>query len=651
MDRLRTKAIVASAALLIAFAGQERTHASTPHSTVLHIFTGGDGADPREPLVDLGGVLYGTTYFGGPFGGTDGCGTIFSVTRGGAFTSLYSFLGRGDGCRPQRLVRGPDGLLYGTTAQQPGSPIWGTFFRITPSGEFATLYVFRRNADGYAPGPLVLATDGFFYGVTGAGGANGLGTAFRLSTDGRLTVLRAFQSTDPIGAGEPPVGPLVQGSDGNLYGSTGNRLFRMTLAGDLSPFGSPFSSSAIIAGRDGRLYGGAFAPKLGSGLFTVSPSGDFAFGPFDLEGDDFRVQFQRRDNTLFGITNLNFSIWKGVAHLTSHGVSLAPNSFDRTIEPPPIFQRVYQLTSMIDGEDGGMYATTAFDGSGFGTIVRFALGRPAPLDFSGVGRSNRLFWRPGGTWFSLDWGNPVRTLGATGDVPVPGDYDGDGRQDLAVFRRGEGGWYIEPSSIGAAPIGAYWGVASDRPVPADYDGDGKTDIAVFRPSTGDWYVIPLSTRVPFAAHWGANGDIPVPADYDGDGKTDLAVFRPSNGAWYIQLSTGGSIALAWGAGRDIPVPGDYDGDGKADLAVFRPDDGTWYVLFRTNGTAIGVPWGAAGDVPICGDFDGDGRFDYVVYRAADHLWYERYANGFTNSIDFSRATTLTADDAPITNRP
>ena len=81
-------------------------------------------------------------------------------------------------------------------------------------------------------------------------------------------------------------------------------------------------------------------------------------------------------------------------------------------------------------------------------------------------------------------------------------------------------------------------------MPGDYDGNGTTDIAVFRPSNGVWYVLNGTS-----AQWGTSGDIPVPGDYNGDGTTDFAVFRPSEGVWYV---SGGST-VQWGASTDIPL--------------------------------------------------------------------------------------------------
>ena len=264
-------------------------------------------------------------------------------------------------------------------------------------------------------------------------------------------------------------------------------------------------------------------------------------------------------------------------------------------------------------------------GSGTTTTTASPTTPKALGDFDGDLKSDISVFRPAtGEWFVARSGGAglIQLLwGAGGDIPVPSDYDGDGKADVAVFRPSAGVWWIVPSSTGRFYT-VTWGINGDIPAAGDYDGDGKADVAVFRPSTGIWWILPSSTGRFYTASWGIAGDVPVAGDYDGDGKADVAVFRPSAGTWYIVPSNGGrSYWVAWGAPGDIPVVGDYDGDHRTDNAVFRPSTGTWYVKNSRSGASTGWQWGAAGDLPLQGDYDGDGRADIGVFRPSTGNWY------------------------------
>jgi uncharacterized repeat protein (TIGR03803 family) len=187
--------------------------------TVLHAFakSGSDGETPYAGLIQgSDGNFYGTTYFGG----ASGFGTVFKVTPSGTETVLYSFAGGSDGEHPYAgVIQGSDGNFYGTT-YQGGTSGNGTVFKLTPGGTETVLYTFAGgSSDGaYPEAGLIQGSDGNFYGNTLQGGAGGLGTVFKLTPSGTETVLHAFAGGSD---GANPSANLVQGSDGNLYGSTG----------------------------------------------------------------------------------------------------------------------------------------------------------------------------------------------------------------------------------------------------------------------------------------------------------------------------------------------------------------------------------------------------------------------------------------------
>jgi hypothetical protein len=131
--------------------------------------------------------------------------------------------------------------------------------------------------------------------------------------------------------------------------------------------------------------------------------------------------------------------------------------------------------------------------------------------------------------------------GELGAALVPGDYDGDGSSDCAIWRASDGLWrlFLSSASNGDFDDIAIGG-ADDLAVPADYDGDGRTDVGVWNALTGVWSVRTSSSSFAdgFTVQWGTGGDVPVADDYDGDGRADLGLWRPSAARYEILLSHG-----------------------------------------------------------------------------------------------------------------
>jgi len=359
----------------------------------LHSFTGTDGANPYAGLVQgADGNLYGTTTDGGVNGG----GNVIQITPDGKVTSLYDFCAESncvDGQFPvATLVMGPDGDFYGTT-QNGGLFNYGSIFKVSPAGVLTTLHSFDVT-DGVSPyGSLLLASDGNFYGTANEAGAStvgGGGTVFSISPAGEFATLHNFCLQSGCPDGEFPVGGLIEGSDGNFYGTTnagGNltcpgggcgTIYRITSSGVLTTLhrfdntDGAYPPPSLIEVRKGLFYGttsGGGANGDGT-VYSITSKGTlttlYNFGGTD--GFSPFVLIAGSDGSLYGTTLGGGTHSAGTIYkITPDGVLTTLHSFR------PAFY--YYFGGLMQGTNGDFYGTTYFGGpSDDGSIFSLSLG-------------------------------------------------------------------------------------------------------------------------------------------------------------------------------------------------------------------------------------------------------------------------------------
>ena len=272
----------------------------------------------------------------------------------------------------------------------------------------------------------------------------------------------------------------------------------------------------------------------------------------------------------------------------------------------------------------------------------------APGDFNGDGKTDFSIVRPsaGGGSGTLTWWirlNGTNTSSATpfglnSDNIIPADFDGDGKDDITIYRStggGQPGFWVLYSKTGTAGFSPFGQSGDDPFVIADYTNDGIDDFAIYRPDPvqGFFWIWPSSG--PYVGQyagvpWGndrssTDTDTALFGDYNGDGFADFTIYRLEGTRFRVWTLFGSADLLGqtyrteqFGGGSDFFVPGDYDGDGTTDLAVSRFVGAAirWIYKQSSNGVVTQINWGLSStDLEAHGDYDGDGTTDLAIWRS------------------------------------
>jgi len=469
-----------------------------------------------------------------------------------AFVTVHQFSARPsqppysntDGANPYgSLLQASDGSFYGT-AVSGGFAGTGTIYRVAPSGAFTTLYSFSaldsaaNNYDGIAPvAGLIQASDGNFYGIAAAGGANGKGTIFQLTPTGGFTTLHSFSAlNNGVNAdGAFPYARLLQASDGNLYGTT--------LSGGIEGAGTIYQITP--SGAFTTLYS-----------FSALNNGTNADGAYPYAG-----LIQANDGNLYGTTARGgiggtgtiFQIEFGAIFFTTYSFSATSSAITNYDGDNPV-------GGLIQASDGNLYGTASLGGyNGSGTV--FSLGLTYPGDFNGDNIPDLLFQNA-----------------STGQLAV-------------WFMNGgaapSGGSYLTPTQDPA------WHAVGD----ADFDGNGAPDILFQNTSTGQlalWLMNGTQATNDFLftsppAGWN------VVAVHDlGHGICFVFFQNASSGqiaVWVVEDSIplgGFYISPIPPAGWTVVGTGDFNGDGLPDLLFQNSSTGQLSVWFMNGATVIGT---------------------------------------------------------------
>ncbi len=287
-------------------------------------------------------------------------------------------------------------------------------------------------------------------------------------------------------------------------------------------------------------------------------------------------------------------------------------------------------TPSVVGSAAKLATVSDVDADGKDDIVTFLRGEAADVY---VAKSTGSKFGDGKLWHS--------SFAVGNEIPASGDFNGDGRDDIITFTRGAAAdvWVSLSNGVDGYLPATKWhdhfAVGDEVPMVGDFNGDGKDDIVTFtRGTTHDAYVS-LSDGGRFVQDsWLWHGDFGWPGelldvgDFDGDGRDDIVTFtRGTTASVFVALSDGKSfLGTTWkwhgrfAINAETPDVGDYNGDGRDDIATFAGGTSGDVYVATSTGTAFtgdGDLWHSffapTPEVPGSGDFNGDGRSDIITF--------------------------------------
>ena len=541
---------------------------------ILYTLSGTDGQMCNGLVLGSDGNFYGTCFLGGDNGNSTG--TFFQVTPTGTYTVLHFFDGLHgsgtDGCNPVALpVQANDGNFYGT-AEGCGAVNGGMAYKITPAGVFTAIHAFAGGAtDAQLPqGALIQGTDGNFWGTSYQGGQTGSGTVFKMTAAGAVTVVFQFPGCGAGTTGCNPTAGLVQGTDGNFYGTAAGGgtngqgvVFKITPGGlytvlhnfDKTTDNGAYPSLPLTLGTDGNFYGiGSDCPGGGCGqadIFAITSKGVFT--------DIYNFPLLGGNNNSVPLTPLLLGT-NGTFYSATEAGGNGSGSF----------------FSLVDGQSPFISLTAASGkvGSQIG-ILGQGFSSSSVVKFNGVAASKKL---TGSTFLTAI----VPAGASSGFVTVTtGSTTLTSRQKFIVHNSWGAGKAI-PTPVAATASGF---INNKVYVVSGIKAQGTAPVSntqIYNPATNSWTsgaAIPTPVMAPASAV--VNGLLYVIGGYEGTGQTPsnpVQIYNPAKNTWTTGASmptARGSAAAVVDAGAIYVIGGNGSTLRLTTVEKYVPSTNTW----------------------------------------------------------------------------